>query len=167
MRVCALDEAGIPACMALRQRALQEHPLAFGSDPEHDRLRDPQALLNTLTDPHHTVLVAWLDGVMVGMLGVRRMDRLKTMHRAGVWGVYVTPEARGQGAGEALIAAAITEAEGWAGVVQLELSVSVEAEAARRLYERAGFVAWGCEPRALCWQGRTADELHMTRSFDR
>jgi hypothetical protein len=49
----------------------------------------------------------------------------------------------------------------WDGVTQIHLAVSDVAESAKYLYERNGFVAWGREPRALCWQGQCVDETHM------
>lgn len=56
---------------------------------------------------------------------------------------------------------AIQQSRSWAGVEQVHLAVSEVAQEARRLYERNGFQEWGREPRALCWEGRCADESHM------
>ena len=47
------------------------------------------------------------------------------------------------------------------GVEQVHLSVSEAPDSAKALYARAGFVAWGREPRALRWQGAAVDETHM------
>ena len=60
-----------------------------------------------------------------------------------------------------LLRTAILQARSWAGVEQAHLAVSEVAGGARRLYERNGFQEWGREPRALCWEGRWADESHM------
>jgi ribosomal protein S18 acetylase RimI-like enzyme len=59
-------------------------------------------------------------------------------------GLAVVPEYRGRGIGKALLRAAI-ELAGADGVSTLSLSVETGNERARRLYERAGFVAVGRE----------------------
>ena len=68
---------------------------------------------------------------------------------------------RRRGAGSRLLQAAIGQARSWPGVTQVHLSVSTVANEARRIYEGHGFRVWGVEPRALCWEGLAADEIHM------
>jgi hypothetical protein len=34
------------------------------------------------------------------------------------------------------------------------------------MYESAGFRVWGCEPRALRWNGRTVDDYHLQLALD-
>jgi L-amino acid N-acyltransferase YncA len=46
-------------------------------------------------------------------------------------------------------------------VTALTISESERGDAARRLYERLGFVSWGVEPRVLRWQGKVYDEVHL------
>ena len=104
---------------------------------------------------------AFGDELIVGMVGLRRMQGPKEGHKAFIWGMYVTPRSRSGGAGSQLLRAAIDEARTWSGVQQIQLSVSSEASDARRLYERHGFRAWGCEPRAVHWAGAYTDEIHM------
>lgn len=97
----------------------------------------------------------------MGMVGVIRASRVKVRHKANLWGMYVSPRAQQQGAGRALLEAAIDQARAWPGVDQLHLGVTDVALAARKLYEAAGFRIWGREPRALQWEGRFVDELHL------
>ena len=63
--------------------------------------------------------------------------------------------------GRALLAAAVEHARRWSGVEQVRLSVTEAPGSAKDLYEQAGFVAWGREPRSLCWNGESVDETHM------
>jgi GNAT superfamily N-acetyltransferase len=125
----------------VRLRALRSDPLAFGSTfegaaarPEGDWVA--MALGNASSDDRATFL-AVDDERIVGLAVVNRDDE-----RADVFAVYqvwVAPEARGRGAGSRLIAAL----EAWVlerGGAALELMVSDAAPAARRLYERAGFL---------------------------
>jgi RimJ/RimL family protein N-acetyltransferase len=116
------------------------------------------------------VFGAFLDVSLVGIIGILRDAGRKERHKSKIWGLYVTPESRQTGAGQMLLRAAIQQARAWTGVEQVHLAVSEVAIEAKRLYERNGFRAWGREPRALCLDGRYADELHMIldlREFNR
>ena len=157
-----LTPADGSALLALRREALTASPLAFGSSPEDDRLlapEDPSPTLGASDDA--SVFGAFERGVLVGMVGIRRLEKRKERHRAGIWGMFVTPTARGRGKGAALLAAAIEWARTRPGIVQVELSVTDAAPEALRLYERAGFRPWGVQPRALRAEGREVDEHHL------
>ena len=49
------------------------------------------------------------------------------------------------------------------GLEQLTLSVTASNSHVVRLYESAGFRAWGLLPRAIVVQGAGYDQLHMVR----
>jgi ribosomal protein S18 acetylase RimI-like enzyme len=61
---------------------------------------------------------------------------------ATLFGMYVSPRARGRGVGEALVAAVLEEARR-RGKSEVVLEVTSGNAAARALYERCGFVATG------------------------
>ncbi len=153
----------VPALLPLRREALEAAPLAFGSSPEDDTRGGSEAYMRAaLADVENAAAVGAFDGDrLVGMAGVVRGGSVKVRHRAYIWGMYVTPAYRRAGVGAALVAAAIERARAWVGVVQLGLSATEAAEGAARLYERAGFVEWGREPRALCWEGEYVGERHF------
>jgi GNAT superfamily N-acetyltransferase len=75
--------------------------------------------------------------------------------------MYVIPSVRRRGVGRMLLEALVAEARKWPDVRQLHLSVTEVAAEARRLYESAGFVEWGREPRSLQWAGDFTDETHL------
>ncbi len=88
-------------------------------------------------------------------------------HRASVFGVSVSPEARGQGCGDALLRAALAHARTWEGVTSVHLSVTETQAAARRLYARHGFRAWGTQPDAVRDDaGRALSEHHLCLMLD-
>jgi ribosomal protein S18 acetylase RimI-like enzyme len=158
-RIGAADAALL---VALRREALENNPLAFGASTEDDYSLSLERVRAFLADPQEQAVFGQFEGgVLAGMVGVRRESRLKRRHKAHIWGMYVAPRARGKGAGRALLAAAIAQARAWPGVEQLQLSVTDAADTARRMYEAAGFRAWGHEPRALHWEGCFVDELHL------
>jgi GNAT superfamily N-acetyltransferase len=102
---------------------------------------------------------------LIGIVGIIREPERKERHKARIWGMYVALSHRRSGTGELLLNTAIQQAQSWQGVEQVVLSVTEVADDARRLYERAGFRAWGREPRALYSEGRYADETYMIRDL--
>ncbi|SDE11349.1 L-amino acid N-acyltransferase YncA [Paracoccus isoporae] len=76
-----------------------------------------------------------------------------------VMSVYVAPQARGQGLGDAIFARMIGNATA-AGMTRMGLHVGQNNLAAQRLYARAGFVATGGPPML---NGRGIWEIEMRR----
>jgi RimJ/RimL family protein N-acetyltransferase len=149
------------ALISLRREALDTEPLAFGASAEDDALTLDDAPALLAPGREHAVFGLFLGADLAGMVGVRREPSVKRRHVAVIWGMYVTPPARGQGRSRALLHTALEQARRWPGVDQVELAVSDTATAARRLYESLGFRAWGREPRALHWRGRFVDDHHL------
>jgi ribosomal protein S18 acetylase RimI-like enzyme len=151
---------------ALRQRGLAEHPEAFTSSAEEEAasadkvakrlVRDPRA-------PHDIVLGAFDGDTLVGVIGMSVDPRAKARHRGHVFGMYVAGECGRRGVGAKLVEALIAHARSCHGLDALVLTVTLGNDGARRLYERAGFTAFGCEPGAIRVAGRPYDKLHMIR----
>lgn len=150
------------AWAALRKEALESHPLAFGASvPDDPAVLAEQFLERVAPAEEAAIFGAFVGPSMVGMVAVRRHAGLKERHKVYLWGMYVSEGARRRGAGRMLVEQAIAQSRAWQGAEQILLGVSDVATDARRLYERCGFVAWGREPRALRWDGRSVDETHM------
>jgi ribosomal protein S18 acetylase RimI-like enzyme len=98
---------------------------------------DRAALEQLLADPHATLLVARGEGDIVGMALVA-MHRKLTHLTARLEDVVVDERARGRGAGEALVRAALQEARRRA-APEIELRSAPWRDAANRLYPRLGF----------------------------
>jgi RimJ/RimL family protein N-acetyltransferase len=157
-----LDSDDAAAWASLRQEALKAHPLAFGATiPEDPKTLVEYFLARLTSSEESAVFGAFIGDSLIGIVGIRRNPGDKERHKALIWGMYVTTGSRRKGVGEMLLRTAILQARSWAGVEQAQLAVSEVAEGARRLYEKNGFQEWGREPRALCWEGRWADESHM------
>lgn len=153
--------------VSLRREALESHPLAFGASTEDDRGLSLEFMQTSLAVLEGQAVFGSFEGDgLTGMVGVVRASRVKIRHKAHIWGMYVSPRARGKGAGRALLEAAIGQARAWPGVEQLHLSVTDAAVAAGRLYESAGFRIWGRESRSLQWDGRFVDELHLVLDLE-
>lgn len=156
-----LESADAEAFCKIRLEALERNPEAFQAT-----FRDEAAQsLNQVADRlrRATVFGAAISDAWVGMAGFFTLQGEKVRHKGVLWGMYVRPETRGRGIGAALaervIAHARTEVE------ILALSVIAENAAARRLYERLGFVAYGTEPCAMKQDGVYYDEVLMAKTL--
>lgn len=119
----------------LNLEALRELLKALAPEAPAPMIKGVEAIV---ADPKSALLVARLEGEVVGMTTVACYDTL-TARRGWVEDVAVSPAARGRGVGRALIA----EAKAWArrnGVETLSLTSAPHREAARRLYQREGFL---------------------------
>src|SRR5688500_736662 len=95
--------------LAVRLRALREHPEAFGSSLEEEAdtkvEQTAEFLGNSL--PNNPIFGAFIDDQLVGIINLNRSSRVKTRHRASIGAMYVAAEARQQKLGRALLDAAI------------------------------------------------------------
>ena len=157
-----LEERDAAHYLALRREALLDSPLAFASSPEDDVAANvEQTAAQLRAAPDSVILGAW-EGALVGAVGLLRDRHLKAGHKAMLWGMYVTASRRRHGVGGQLLGGIIEHALGLAGVDFIELGVTSSAPDALRLYERAGFRAWGIEPEALRHRGESVSETHMS-----
>lgn len=164
IRRLALEDVG--AYVSFRETMLLAAPDSFASSPGDDPAGTVSQLREQLAKSDNAIIGAFRGEALVGSAGVLRLPRQKMSHMARIWGVFVRPEDRSRGVGARVVRAAIELARTWPGVSAINLSVSEQAGNARRLYEGLGFVAWGVEPRALRFGGRTLDEVHMQLSLD-
>jgi ribosomal protein S18 acetylase RimI-like enzyme len=159
-----LGAADLADYKRLRDDMLALHPEAFTSDADSEAAKDASDYLPRLgldrRDGGQFVLGAWRGRRLVGAIGCEREERVKVRHIGHVIGMMVRPESRGRGIGALLLEAGIAEAR-HAGLEMLTLTVTAENDAAIRLYERHGFVAYGTLERALKIGSRYHAKLHM------
>ncbi len=146
---------------ALRRQSLDDTPLAFAASPEDDLSGTLDAVRAMLGRGDDSVVFGAIDGHLVGMLGLHRLQKIKLAHKVVLWGTYVRPEARGRGIAGRLLRAALDHSRTLDGVTQVLISASDDAPGAKALYEGMGFQVWGTEPNALRHGGRGVDETHM------
>ncbi|MCJ2035820.1 GNAT family N-acetyltransferase [Methylobacterium sp. J-068] len=127
------------AFRALRLDGLARHPEAFGASWEVES-RQPLAWF-TATLEGQAVFGAWCgQGELVGVAGLYVPEAPKLRHKGTLWGVFVSPAARGTGIGSGLIAAVLGHASAW--VEDVALSVGATNQEAIRRYEAAGFARY-------------------------
>lgn len=160
-----LVEADLPAYKALRDQMLAREPTAFTSDAPTEATKPASSYLDRLglarPDGGQFVIGAWRGDHLVGAIGCERDPRVKVRHVGHVIGTMLLAEERGHGLGRALLDALIAEARGAVGLEMLTLTVTAGNAPAIRLYERAGFVRYGTQPRAIRVDGRDHDKDQM------
>ena len=105
--------------------------------------------------------VAVNDGRVVGWCDICRMDRPVYRH-AGVLGMGILKEFRGQGLGRRLILAALERARK-VSIERVELTVYVSNKRAIRLYKSVGFVREGVKRKGRKLDGVYEDVLMMAK----
>ena len=153
MEIRQLTVGDAAAYRTLRLSALEESPTAFGSSYAEEVDRPVAVVKRRFADEHNHIFGAFTgDGELVGMVTLRREPYVKMAHKANIYAMYVAPEHRQQGAGRALMEAAIARAEEL-GVRQVNLTVTSTNEAAVALYEACGFERFGLERDAFLIDG--------------
>jgi RimJ/RimL family protein N-acetyltransferase len=144
--------------------AYARHPEAFTSSAA-ERAALPaswwEARLAEGEDAGETVFGAFVDQALVGVAGLGFESREKARHKATLFGMYVDPAHRRTGAGRALVSAVLDAASRHPGTLLVQLTVTDGNDAARRLYESFGFVAFGVEPMAVRLGDRFVAKVHM------
>jgi putative acetyltransferase len=114
----------------------------------------PQAVRNTLQLPYRNlesvrdllnksgegdhILVAIIDGEVVGVIGLHTSLRPRVNHRAEI-GMMVRDDWQGKGVGTAMMQAVIDLADRWLNLTRIELTVFTDNEPAIALYRKFGF----------------------------
>jgi ribosomal protein S18 acetylase RimI-like enzyme len=123
---------------AVRLRALEDFPDALGSTLAHELTFADAEWRLRLARVDAATFLATLNGADVGITVVAKNED----GEASIYSVWVAPEARGKGAGDALMSAAVVWAKAHA-FVRITLDVGDFNTPAIRLYERHGFVPTG------------------------
>lgn len=162
MTIRRLTPDDAAAFQALRLSALQDAPTAFGSSYEEEK-DFPVAMIEgrLAFHPDRGVFGAFVERELVGLVALGRDNKKKLEHKALIWGLYVSPSARGKGLGRRLLLQALALAKSVSGISQANLSVNARNAHAIQLYESLGFKSFGQEPSALIIDGEHHDEMHM------
>jgi ribosomal protein S18 acetylase RimI-like enzyme len=164
MQVRVLTSADVEAFRVLRLEAINDSPAAFLQTEESFKATLLADLGSWIEPTENKATIGVFDdaGKLLGMAGFRRDSGPKIDHKAMVWGVFLTPSARGLGIGKKLMQALIEEASRRPDIVLLYLAVAESQISAKALYESVGFKTYGREPKAVRVGDRFFDEDHMS-----
>lgn len=160
------------AFWALRLEALRGFPEAFGSSYEEELHKSDQSRRKRYLEgmiapmPIHFVLGAFEKESLVGMVGFRQEERIKTRHKGIVWGMYVKEEYHHKGVGKALFMELLDQAKELDWLELIQLWVVTNNEAAIHLYELFGFTVFGEERHALKIGREYYDEYLMVLNLE-
>lgn len=117
-----------------------DYLLSYPDENSFDVMQEGQFLKKKSESSNEIEIVAIVGNVVVGTAGIEAIgSKYKVRHRAE-FGISVAKDFWGLGIGQALRAA---------GYIQLELSVVAENERALSMYEKAGFVKYGINPKGF------------------
>jgi ribosomal protein S18 acetylase RimI-like enzyme len=161
MHVRDLGEGDAADYWALRLRGFRDDPESFGSSYDELAHRPVAEAAHDLRIGEADFVLGAFAPELVGIAGLRREPRRKRSHRATLWGMYVSPEARGRGIGRALVDEIVRRARAATGLEQIILTVMAHNQAAIALYRAAGFESYGHATRAMLLGDRAFDEELM------
>ena len=161
IRIARLPPSRWEAYRALRLEALKTDPSAFVSSSEEEA-EFPESVWR---ERIRNVVFALSHGKPVGMLSYVFSDRVKTKHVVNIYGVYVTPGQRGQGAGKMLLRRALTDIRRNGDIVKVQLTVNADLRPAVALYKQAGFEVVGRSKNGLKVGGSYYDMLLMEKEI--
>ena len=138
----------------------------------------PQVVRNTLQLPYRSlesvrelltkggegehILVAVIDGEVVGTIGLHTSSRPRIAHKAEI-GMMVRDDWQGKGVGAAMMQAVIDLADKWLNLARIELTVFTDNELAIALYRKFGFEIEGTLRKYAFRDGEFVDAYAMAR----
>jgi L-phenylalanine/L-methionine N-acetyltransferase len=120
-----------------------------------------RALLNKSGEGDH-ILVAVVDGEVIGVIGLHTSSRPRVNHRGEI-GMMVRDDWQGKGAGAAMMRAIIDLADKWLNLARIELTVFTDNEPAIALYRKFGFEIEGTLRKFAFRDGEFVDAYAMAR----
>ena len=142
---------------------IYSHPLAAAGTMQIP-LQSAEVWKKRLANPAplDRILVAEVNGEVVGNLGLHPATKVRRAHVAGI-GMAVRDDWHGKGVGKALLRSAVDLADNWLNLLRLELTVWADNAVAQRLYESEGFLVEGRHRAYALRLGRYEDVLAMAR----
>jgi RimJ/RimL family protein N-acetyltransferase len=136
------------AYWAIRLEALESKPRAFGASPDKFRTTRPEEMVDRLRaiENGSFIVGAFVDDELVGTAGLSWPESAETRPAPFVWGVYVSPKARGQNFASEMMEMLLRRARSYDGLEEIKLDCFGTSLAAIALYRKFGFNTVSMEP---------------------
>ena len=128
--------------------AQTDYLLTYPEENNFTAFQEAQFLKKKAESSNEIEILAEIDGSVVGMAGIESLGSKEKIRHRAEFGISVDQAYWGLGIGRALTDACIECAKA-AGYAQLELEAVAENANALRLYESAGFVEYGRNPKGF------------------
>ena len=139
-----------------------DYLLSYPDENHFDAEQESRYLEKKTASPNEIELIAFVNGKVAGTAGIDAIGaQYKVAHRAE-FGIGILKEYWGLGIGRALMGACIQCAKA-AGYAQLELEVVAENTRAISMYQTAGFVEYGRNPKGFRSRNAGYQELISMR----
>ncbi len=153
-----LTKKDAPAFYRLRLRAVKEETRSFLETAAEVRKRTPASYFK-----NGWIAGAFVGKKLVGITGLYRHSGKKIEHKGTVWGVYVTPDTRGQGLTRKMIALLLEEVKK-AGIELVQTSTDNSNPVTKAIYTSLGFEPYGVEKHILkIADGSYIDDVWMVK----
>ncbi len=159
IQIKQLQKEDAQAYKAIRLEMLEDTPEAFGDTYEEANAANLKFYEDRIIA--NPLFGAFSSSKLIGTAGWFVTDRSKVRHKAFLWGVYITPEERGRGLSFELTQAVLDSLPNDIDLIQT--CVVVGNKPAQKTYEKAGFIQWAVEEKALKIDGQYYDEVHMVK----
>jgi RimJ/RimL family protein N-acetyltransferase len=158
MRIRTLSACDVDQYRELMLEAYALAPDAFTTTAEERALEPESWWMKRIAAPRGlgASFGAMDEDKLVGTVAIEYSAKPKLKHAALIIGMYVRESARGKGIGKALLAAAMGHASQRPGTEVVTLTVTEGNAPAIRLYQGAGFEAWGTQPMAIATPRRVS-----------
>ncbi|KAA3597932.1 MAG: N-acetyltransferase [Calditrichaeota bacterium] len=158
-----LNFEDINSFIKIRLESLRVNPEAFLTTYDEDHCHDLKAITEKFEqhNENNFILGKFVENELVGIVGLFREQRIKTLHKAMVWGVFIKEEFRGKGYSRDLMDECLRLAKTLEGLELINISVVSENQRAFKLYKSLGFDEWGFEKNAMKHNGIYYDEYFL------
>ena len=139
-----------------------DYLLSYPEESTFDEEQEGKFLKEKSESENEVEIVAFVNDEVAGTAGIESLGSKYKIRRRADFGISVAKKYWGLGIGKALMEACI-ECARKAGYLQLELTVVAENIRAVAMYEKAGFVEYGRNPKGFCSKATGFQELIYMR----
>lgn len=160
MEVREITERDLKDYLLLRRASEEEYPQYVGANVEAELAASEsgiEKLFSTYPDTGHKLLGIFDNGALAGVTALTRKNSEKYQHKAFLWGMYIYPEYRKQGASTQLMEGSIEWAKSQNGLGSITLFVTSTNVSGINFYKRYGFKCYGTEKRHMFAAGSFHD----------
>ena len=162
IKVSRLPESRWEDYKRIRLEALTTDTIAFGSSYEEEVIRPEEMWRTRIKD---ALFALNENDEVIAVMAFLISERVKTKHKADIYSVFVTPNYRGKGVAEKMLAEALRLIKLNPDVCKINLTVNPLQKAAVKLYESFGFKKAGTLHKEVLINGIYYDEDLMELLF--